>query len=241
MFMILLSCVFVSMNAAAQNNKAGASAGNAPLTNKSRCAERIKNDDCAFKFFYISGSVGTAIGGSDLDVQGAANELGFDVFDIDEDDSRLAFKASIGASLTTKLALELGYTRLADAEVAFSTVTNDPARFFDVARAVRPGAVDGFSLALVYSFYTAEDYFVYGRAGVFQWEGEYDSFNVTANQSLPSLPATDGTDLLLGLGVTYKFADRTEANLEWERYSYGDFDDNLIWLGLTYHFKNEDK
>lgn len=204
--------------------------------NKSQCPNQNMEAACAFEYFYLSAALGANIGGSDLDVVSAANDIGFDVFDVEEDDASIAFKLVLGASLTDRLALEFGYTRLADAEVAFSTVTDDPDLFFDLARSVRPGAVDGFTLALSYSFYTDENWYMYGRAGVFNWSGSYSSFNVTANQQLPSLEDSDGTDLLLGLGATYRFNDRVDVNLEWERYSFDDFDQNVAWLGLSYHF-----
>jgi opacity protein-like surface antigen len=204
--------------------------------NKSQCAKQSAQAACAFEYFYLSAALGANIGGSDLDVVSAANDIGFDVFDVEEDDASIAFKFVLGASLTDRLALEFGYTRLADAEVAFSAITDDPELFFDLARSVRPGAVDGFTLALSYSFYTDENWYMYGRAGVFNWSGSYSSFNVTANQQLPSLEDSDGTDLLLGLGATYRFNERVDVNLEWERYSFDDFDQNVAWLGLTYHF-----
>ena len=218
------------------SNSSQYQSGQEAYPNKSRCSQSSSNSDCAFEYFYLSGAIGANVGGSDLDVLGAASDLGYDVFDVEEDDASLAIKLVLGASLTDRLALELGYTRLADAEVAFSTLTDDPDLFFDLARSVRPAAVDGFTLALSYSFYTSENWFLYGKAGVFNWTGDYDSFNVTANQELPSLETEDGTDLLLGLGASYNINKEFEASFEWERYSFGDFDQNVLWIGLTYHF-----
>ncbi|WP_395339118.1 porin family protein [Ningiella sp. W23] len=213
--------------------------------NKSKCSDLDENrrsnqskqdDDCAFEYFYVSGFIGAGFGENEIDVQSAANDIGFDVFDIEEDYDGLALKLLVGASFTENLSFELGYTRLADAEVAFSTNTTDPDLFFDLARSVRPTSVDGFTGALVYSFVTDDEWYLYGRVGLFQWEGEYDSFDVFGERQLESLPSTDGTDIFFGIGATYRINNHLEANVEWERYRFDDADEDVLWLGLTYHF-----
>ncbi len=205
---------------------------------KSRCLDTKLDGDCAFEYFYFTMSLGKNTGSkSSIDVEQAARELGFEAFDIEQGESGTPFKLAIGASLTDKWSLELGYTKLNEADLAFSTLTGDPDRFFDVARQVRPNKVKGWTFAALYSFYTSESWYAYGKLGFYNYESEYSSFDVFGARQLESLPSKDGADLFFGLGASYKFADQFEANIEYERYEVDDNKDYILWLGLTYHFE----
>jgi hypothetical protein len=206
--------------------------------NKSRCLETKRDNDCAFEYFYFSMYLGLNTGSkSPINVADAALELGYEAFDIEQGESGTPFKLAIGASITDNLSLELGYTKLNDADLAFSTLTNDPEQFFDVARQVRPNKVKGWTLAAVYSFYTSEDWYAYAKIGGYNWEGDYRSFDVFGDRELEPLGSSDGVDVFYGIGATYKFGEQFEANLEYERYAVEDNKDYILWLGLTYHFE----
>jgi hypothetical protein len=205
---------------------------------KSRCLDTKLNGDCAFEYFYFTMSLGMNTGSkSPISVEQAARNLGFEAFDIEQGESGTPFKLAIGASLTDKWSLELGYTKLNEADLAFSTLTGDPDRFFDVARQVRPNKVKGWTFAALYSFYASESWYAYGKLGFYNHESEYASFDVFGDRQLESLPSKDGADLFFGLGASYKFADQFEANIEYERYKVEDNEDYILWLGLTYHFE----
>lgn len=207
--------------------------------NKSRCLETKRNGDCAFEYFYFTMSAGLNTGSkSAINVEQAAREIGFEAFDIEQDDSGTPFKLAIGASITDELSLELGYTKLNDADLAFSTMTNDPERFFDVARQVRPNKVKGWTLAAVYSFYTSESWYAYARVGGYNWEGDYRSFDVFGDRELEAEGSSDGVDIFYGVGASYKFSQQFELNLEYERYNVEDNEDYILWLGLSYHFED---
>ncbi|MBF7073394.1 porin family protein [Glaciecola sp. MH2013] len=207
--------------------------------NKSRCLESKRKGDCAFEYFYFTMSAGLNTGSkSAINVEQAARDIGFEAFDIEQDDSGTPFKLAIGASITDELSLELGYTKLNEADLAFSTTTNDPERFFDVARQVRPNKVKGWTLAAVYSFYTSESWYAYARLGGYNWEGDYRSFDVFGDRELEAEDSSDGVDIFYGIGASYKFSQRFELNLEYERYNVEDNKDYILWLGLSYHFED---
>ncbi|MEC9127290.1 MAG: hypothetical protein VX840_10170, partial [Pseudomonadota bacterium] len=128
------------------------------LASKTQClseedASRLSQDyeKCTARQFFVSASWGSASGDfKESDVLQEAAELGFDVFDIDIDDTRSAWKAVVGTNITENSFIQVGYTDLGDVSAAFSTTTNEPSRFFSETSRIRPTSVDGYTLSVAY-------------------------------------------------------------------------------------------
>lgn len=204
------------------------------LASKSLC---VVDDDCLFEHWYVQANLGYASGASSEGyVYSEAQKIGFDVYDIDVDDSRSAFKIGLGTSLSENLSVEFGYTDLGEVSTAFTTTTTEPEKFLDLARAIHPSSVEGFTASLNYQLWRHEDWFVNASAGLYLWESDFDSREVFSNTQLDSLDGEDGTDFYLGLGANYRLSQRFQVNLEWERYFLDSEDVDLLTLGVSYHF-----
>lgn len=204
------------------------------LASKSLC---VVDEDCLFENWYVQASLGYASGASsEQNIYNEAQNIGFKVYDIDVDDSRSAFKLGVGTSLSEKFSLEFGYTDLGEVSTAFTTTTTEPEKFLDLARAIHPDSVEGFTASLNYQFWRHQDWFVNARAGLYVWESEYDSREVFSDTPLPALDGEDGIDLYIGLGANYRLSKRFQVNVEWERYYLESDDVDLITLGVSYHF-----
>jgi len=213
------------------------------LAGKTQClskddARRLsqEHEKCVAKHFFVSASWGTASGDfKESDVQQEAANLGFDVFDINIDDTRGAWKAVIGTNLTENSFIQAGYTDLGDVSAAFSTTTNEPARFFSDTSEIRPTSVDGFTLSVAYQFLRKEDWFLHAHIGLFFWQGDYNSLDVFENEVLPKV-ADDGTDLFYGVGANYRVQNNWAVTIEYERYDIDDNPTDLLSLGINYLF-----
>lgn len=195
-----------------------------------------EHEKCVAKHFFVSASWGTASGDfKESDVQQEAANLGFDVFDINIDDTRGAWKAVIGTNLTENSFIQAGYTDLGDVSAAFSTTTNEPARFFSDTSEIRPTSVDGFTLSVAYQFLRKEDWFLHAHIGLFFWQGDYNSLDVFENEVLPKV-ADDGTDLFYGVGANYRVQNNWAVTIEYERYDIDDNPTDLLSLGINYLF-----
>jgi OmpA-OmpF porin, OOP family len=115
-----------------------------------------------------------------------------------------------GYQFTDRYALEGGYTDLGSFEV--NTV---------------PGAdveVDGIQVAAVASFSLPNQFAIFGKAGVYNWDQD--------GNGTPLVPDDDGTDAMFGFGVNYS-AGNWGVRGEWERFDADD-DIDLISVGVVY-------
>jgi opacity protein-like surface antigen len=204
------------------------------LASKSLC---VVDEDCLFENWYVQASLGYASGASsEQKVYNEAQKIGFEVYDIDVDDSRNAFKLGVGTSLSEHVSLEFGYTDLGEVSTAFTTTTTEPENFLDLARAIHPESVEGFTASINYQFWRHEDWFINLRGGLYMWESEYNSREVFSDTQLPSLDGDDGADLYAGVGAHYPLSKRFQINVEWERYFIESDDVDLLTVGVSYHF-----
>ncbi|HAO16511.1 MAG TPA: porin family protein [Alteromonas macleodii] len=214
------------------------------LASKTQClseedASKLSKEyeKCTAKQFFVSASWGSASGDfKERDVQQEAAELGFDVFDIDIDDTRSAWKAVVGTNITENSFIQVGYTDLGDVSAAFSTTTNEPSRFFSETSRIRPTSVDGYTLSVAYQFLRHEDWFLHAHVGLYFWQGNYDSLDVFEDTALLQDVDDEGTDLFYGIGANWRIHHDWVATVEYERYDIEDNSTDLISIGVNYLF-----
>lgn len=207
------------------------------LAEEYRKTEQDHEQDCLFEQWYLTASIGYASGDfSAADVTQSANAVGFDVFDIDIDDSRTAGKVAIGVSLTERISMELGWVDLGEVRAAFSTNTDDPDSFFALTNSIHPTSTEGMALSGVYQFLRHEQWYLQVRLGLYFWEGDFDSLDVFGARPVPNNSDREGTDLYFGAGANYQIDDSLQLLIEWEKYRLDIDDTDLLSIGVTYHF-----
>ena len=196
-----------------------------------------EDEKCTAKQFFISGGWGSASGDfKESDVQREAAELGFEVFDIDIDDTRSAWKAVLGTNITENSFIQVGYTDLGDVSAAFSTTTNEPSRFFSQTSRIRPTSVEGYTLSAAYQFLRHEDWFLHAHLGLYFWQGDYDSLDVFEDEALLQDLDDEGMDLFYGIGANWRVNNDWVATIEYERYDLEDNTTDLVSIGVSYLF-----
>lgn len=127
-----------------------------------------------------------------------------------DDDSGQKFYG--GYQFTDRYALEGGYTDLGS---------------FDIDTI--PGAdvdVDGIEVAAVASFSLPNQFSIFGKAGLYNWDQEVSTPIVGVVED------DDGTDIMYGFGVNYNVGN-WGIRSEWERFD-ADEDIDMLSVGVIY-------
>ena len=197
----------------------------------------ISQQACQFEQWFVNASFGSAQGDiTQQDVIDDAAALGFNVFDVEIDDTRSAYKIGAGLHLMEHWELEGGYLDLGDVSAAFSTTTTEPDDFFGQTNTIHPLSADGLYVSAKYKIIDNIDWQLSLKAGVFFWSGDYDSLNVFDNVAVTNLSDDNGSDLFLGVGAAYGLTKQLNLIADIERYKIGD-EHTLLWsAGLRYYF-----
>lgn len=141
--------------------------------------------------------VGASIGQSDLEI-----------------DKDTAWKVSAGYQLNRNLSVELGYTNLGEvSETVLGVTASAEATAWEVIG--------------VYKFPVANQFSIYGLAGIAMVEAEATALGVTASD--------DSTELTFGVGAQYDFSRNMGVRAQWQRYG-ADEDIDVISLGVVIKF-----
>ena len=92
--------------------------------------------------------------------------------------------------------------------------------------------ITGFDASLVGSLALSEKVILFGKVGAFKWEAD-------ANDRAGGVPfstSTDGTDALLGLGLTYAITPRIALRAELESRRAADEAVNIFAFGAEFRF-----
>ena len=193
--------------------------------------------ECEFEQWFVSASIGHVSGDlTETDVLRDAAALGFEVFDIDIDDSRTAYKMGFGLHLATAWQAELGYVDLGEVSTAFSTNTTQPDDFLAQTNTIHPTTADGPYLSVQYNLINEVDWQLGMKAGVFFWDGDFESYEVFENREVENRSDADGTDLFYGIAVAYGLTEQLNIGVEFERYTFAEEHADLLSLGLRYYF-----
>lgn len=147
------------------------------------------------------------------------------------DDSDMGWKLFGGYQVNPNFALELGYVDLG--EISMDVTVTAP-----VAGTASAGIeIDGFALSGLGILPIGDRFGVFGRVGLYAWDGNADMDVTISGVGTVSLSEdADGTDIFFGLGAKYDFTDNLGARVEWERYDIDGDDVDLISGSLVFSF-----
>jgi OOP family OmpA-OmpF porin len=141
--------------------------------------------------------VGASIGQADLDI-----------------DKDTAWKIFGGYQLNRNLSVELGYTNLGEvSETVLGVTASAEATAWEVIG--------------LYKFPVANQFSIYGLAGIAMVEAEARALGVTVSD--------DSTELTFGVGAQYDFSTNVGLRAQWQRYG-ADEDIDVISLGVVVKF-----
>lgn len=166
--------------------------------------------------FYIGGSAGK----SDFDDNNAIPDL---ISSGSVDGSDTGLKIFGGYQFNQNFGVELAWVELGEAGYSGT--------FFGAP--VTGGTVEtwGLNVSAVGTLPLGSGFALFGKVGLFAWEAE--ASDVTGG--LPFSGQDDGTDISLGIGVSYDFTRNSSVRAEWERFkAVGDID--LLSVGVSYRF-----
>ena len=141
--------------------------------------------------------VGGSFGQSDLDI-----------------DKDTAWKISAGYQINRTFSAEVGYTNLGEAS---ESVFGVPASFEATA----------WEVIGIGKFPVANQFSVYGLAGIAMVEGEAKALGVTVSD--------DSTELTFGVGAQYDVSRNLGVRAQWQRYGANE-DIDVISLGVVWKF-----
>jgi OOP family OmpA-OmpF porin len=157
--------------------------------------------------FYFGASVGNSTLKDD-----------FNGFDVDTSSNSVRFIA--GWQFNKYFSLEGGYQNFGTFEQRFD-VGGTPV---DVSL-----KADGFTLGATGFIPLPKDFFLYGRAGAFFWDGDSELNNVS--QAKP-----EDTNPYYGGGVKYALTENISLLGDWTLYELEDTQTEVFALGFTYRF-----
>lgn len=180
-----------------------------------------------------NGVANSNINRTDIDKMLVQQQLNARTTHIDDSDSALALH--VGYQLKPHLALELGYMDLGERVVDITGVTEDVNAFYQSSQSAYPEAGRGVSIALASAWNMPyENWSLTGRLGYFDWSGKYNTSN-GVGQSV-SNNKISGLDTWFGLSLAYQFESQWQASINVKRVNLQRDDNNVVTLGLGYHF-----
>lgn len=146
--------------------------------------------------------------------------------------NNLGGETHAGFWLTDNVAIEIGARDYGKANVPFSF--SDP---HDNSAGTGESEVGmrGFNISLVLGYDLTPKLQVFTRAGVLKWTESFDSrFDIPGQAAIHRTYEQSGTGMSLGAGVSYRFSDFWQLQLQYE-YDTFDVDQvSMASLGLSY-------
>ncbi len=186
---------------------------------------------------YLVGSFGWAWNedGNKDDLNSVFEERGFNVEANDVENERGAFSLGLGVQLTPEVAVEAAYLDLGEVNVRFSgSADGQEQAFADSLKDVYPESGKGLATSMKYSWQFASRGFLYGRAGVFFWENDYELSHL--NGAGLGSQSQSGTDLMLGVGIGHNFNKQWRGSAEVQRFEFDHDSTYHLSAQLNYFF-----
>jgi OOP family OmpA-OmpF porin len=157
--------------------------------------------------FFVGGSIGSA----NLDDD-------FDGLEVDDDTT--SFRIVAGWQVNRYFALEAGYHDFGDFEQNFT---------IDGAQGKAKLSDDGFTLCAIGSYPVADRIDIFGRAGMFFWDGDAEINNVS--QATP-----EDTNPFFGAGLNYAISSQFLVSADWTRYELESANSDVYSIGFQFRF-----
>ncbi len=157
--------------------------------------------------FFLGSSIGSASLNDDFD--------GLDI-----DDSSTSFRITGGWRFNDSFALEAGYHNFGDFEQTVS---------INGLESRAKLSADGFTLGVLGSFPIADKFEIFGRTGMFFWNGDAEINNVS--QATP-----ESINPFFGGGISYAINDKLLLSGDWTRYELEDTNSGVFSVGIQYRF-----
>jgi OOP family OmpA-OmpF porin len=185
--------------------------------------------------------LGAALGASRIDIEDSALPVtGATAHSLAKDETDMGFRGFVGYQFNPWLAVEGGYAELGE----FNATRSVTAPFVGTASAT--GDVSGFNLDVVGRIPVANNWAIYGKAGVVRSTTKTSISTTGAIALAPGAnanPEETENNLKYGLGFQYGLGKDMNLLGEWERYNNlgdsattGEVDLNLFSIGLQIKF-----
>lgn len=149
----------------------------------------------------------------------------------DYDESRVAYRLSVGYQWTEATSVELGYLDLGDVTVNFDTTVTDMAALTRALEEHYPMSADGFTLSHRFGHHFASGLSLSGEVGIFMWDGKIDIDGAAIDPDLGS-----GIDPLLGVQLDYRLAEPVSLGLGYQRIFFDGQSVDLMGVSGIWHF-----
>ena len=167
-----------------------------------------------------------------------ANEIGFE--DIDDgsalsgtvSNNDTGWKIFGGYSYNDFVSLEFSYVDLG--AVSIDAVSDGNGVAYAPGPVTAAIETTGFAMSVVASMPVSEQFRLHAKVGYYLWEADQSLSNSAFE---PVSVKLDGTDPTVGVGASYRFAERFSVRGEYEKFTDIDnVDGSLLSLGLTMSF-----
>lgn len=163
---------------------------------------------------------------------------GLDAEASSSDDSRTAWRYTLGYEYTPRLGVEFAYVDLGKVETTFSGTAVDIDSFLSSVDDLHPQTAKGWLLGGKYRHGIYDWLHLHGRLGVFSWRSKYtvSGANTSRDVTESGLDFTLGAGVELGLDRMAWMPPGVSVGVDWERYTIDNEPINLWSLGVSYRF-----
>ena len=149
----------------------------------------------------------------------------------DYDESRVAYRLSVGYQWSEATSVELGYLDLGDVTVNFDTTVTDMAALTRALEEHYPMSADGFTLSHRFGHHFTSGLSLSGEVGIFMWDGKIDVDGAAIDPDLGS-----GIDPLVGVQLDYRLAEPVSLGLGYQRIFFDGQAVDLMGVSGIWHF-----
>lgn len=148
------------------------------------------------------------------------------------DDSDVGVKFYFGYRLSRNFGFELFYTNLG--ETAFEGVSSGDGSAWSAGEISGFTKNSGYGFSVIAGAPIGSSVDLFAKAGMFRWSVRHREFDSGGSYRF----SDNGSDIMLGAGISFDVSERNALRLEWERYTdvYDIYDVDFISVGFINRF-----